>query len=447
MNILAIIQSALTEVDLNEVISVQPQQCNSFTRLMEIYRQDMTVTQSLEDCMAVCMAVHVAVALEGDPLWMYLVGAPSSGKSTICELLGSDEIHTRAMSKFTGLVSGSRQGTHLVPMFQGKCVVVKDGTVLLDSNPQTISQVFGELRDIFDGSLEAHYRNGVSASFSGISFGMIIGMTEKIYGMNMSALGERFLHVRLETTRDTEVIRNKRAIESIFNTTGRSLSEGNEIGDQRSFPVQRSFTAGFLSHLHSKVRQEDILKPKYTQDDIDLIQSLGDMIACSRAQAPRSREFGQNELLYDAVPEASTRVVKQIARLALTLCYVYGTNRITAPIRRLLVKTGLDTSYSRQHALIRSVALSEGLNRSMIAQKSSIPLETVTRRMDDLTSLGILYEATDSRPDRGRVVPKIYCTNWVQAAFRKVEEHAFPDEEDTRPKPPAGTNRRPHKRR
>lgn len=316
MNILAIIQSALTEVDLNEVISVQPQQCNSFTRLMEIYRQDMTVTQSLEDCMAVCMAVHVAVALEGDPLWMYLVGAPSSGKSTICELLGSDEIHTRAMSKFTGLVSGSRQGTHLVPMFQGKCVVVKDGTVLLDSNPQTISQVFGELRDIFDGSLEAHYRNGVSASFSGISFGMIIGMTEKIYGMNMSALGERFLHVRLETTRDTEVIRNKRAIESIFNTTGRSLSEGNEIGDQRSFPVQRSFTAGFLSHLHSKVRQEDILKPKYTQDDIDLIQSLGDMIACSRAQAPRSREFGQNELLYDAVPEASTRVVKQIARLA-----------------------------------------------------------------------------------------------------------------------------------
>ena len=168
-----VIRSSLSEIDLSEVVSIQPQACTSFAKLIEIYKQDMSVTRSLEDCLAICMATHLAVALEGDPLWIYLVGAPSSGKSTICELIASDEIHTRSLSKFTGLVSGSRQGSHLIPMLQGKCVVIKDGTLLLESSQQQLANVYGELRDIFDGSLNAEYRNGVSASFSNISFGMV----------------------------------------------------------------------------------------------------------------------------------------------------------------------------------------------------------------------------------------------------------------------------------
>jgi hypothetical protein len=431
-----LIRVSLSEIDLSEVVSIQPQACTSFHKLIEIYRQDMSVTQSLEDCLAICMATHLAVALEGDPLWIYLVGAPSSGKSTICELIASDEIHTRSLSKFTGLVSGSRQGTHLIPMLQGKCVVIKDGTLLLESSQQQLANVYGELRDIFDGSLNAEYRNGVSASFSNISFGMVIGITERIYSLNMSALGERFLHCRLDTSRDVEVDRNSRAIDSIFQSAARTNLEGNEAGDSRSFPKQRAYTAGLLSHLHTRIRNEEILRPGYTQSDKSLIQAIGDVIACSRAQAPRVREHGSpSELLYDASPEGSTRVVKQLSRLALCLCYVLGETRITPRIRSLLIKVGKDTSYGRQFNIISTIAKSKGLNRQSIAALCNIPLETISRRIDDLESLGILTTDLEThRPARGRSVPHLHCNPYIKDAFLKVLNEN-PNRPNPRPKP------------
>lgn len=432
-NVLEFVEQHLQEVDMQEVVTIEPQACDSFAKLMEIYRHDLTVTDSMVDCLALGMATHIAVALEGDPLWMYLVGAPSSGKSTICELLASDEIHTRPLSKFTGLVSGSRQGSHLVPLLQGKCVIVKDGTLLLESSPQQLANVYGELRDIFDGSLNAEYRNGVSASFSNVSFGMVIGITERIYSLNMAALGERFLHCRLETNREVETSRNRKAIQSIFEATARTRSEGNENGDARSFPKQRAYTAGFLSYLHTKLRNEDILRPGHDDHDIRLIQALGDVIACSRAQAPRSKEFGSSELLYDARPEASTRVVKQLSRLALCLCYVLGVNHITADIRRLLTKVALDTSFSRQHTIIKHVALSQkGLQRQGIAMATGIPLETISRRIDDLLSLGILISNdTEMRPVRGRTIPLLRCAPWIENAFRMIQKYENSSSNDT----------------
>ena len=425
MNITDLIRSALKEVKLDEVVTIQPQSCSSFEALMNVYEQDMVITPCFKDCIAICMATHIAVALDGDLLWLYLVSPPSGGKSTICDLLGADEIHTTPMDSLTGIVSGDRKGKHLVPLMQGKCVIVKDGTLLLESNPLQLANVFSELRAIFDGSLVKHFRNGVSAEFSNVSFGMIIGITERVYSLNMASLGERFLHCRLETTRDIEKIRNQKAVRGIFEHTGRTAFEGNDVGDSRSFPKQKAYTAGFLSHLHTKVRTGDILRPKYTDADVDLIQALADMIACSRAQAPRSKEFGTSELLYDARPEASTRVVKQLSRLALCLCYVLGVDSITQRIRILLTKVALDTAFSRQHNIIRTVALSQGgLTKTAISFQTAIPLETISRRIDDLISLGIFIpNDTDRRPSQGRTVPTLKCAGWIRDAFRMVEEH------------------------
>lgn len=444
MNLFTLIDESLTELDLNEVISIQPQSCSSFHRLMEIYSQDMIMTDSMRDCLAIGLATHISVALEGDPLWIYLVGAPSSGKSTICELLASDEIHTRSLSKFTGLVSGSRQGSHLVPLLQGKCVIVKDGTLLLESSPQQLANVYGELRDIFDGSLAVEYRNGVSASFTNVMFGMVVGITERIYSLNMAALGERFLHCRLDTDRDIEVARNRAAFGNIFSSMSRSTSEGNEVGDSRSFPKQRAYTAGFLSHLHSKIREGEILRPEHTQADLDYIQSLTDVVACSRAEAARSKEYGSSELLYDARPEAGTRVGKQLAKMAVCLCYVFGETRITPNIRRLIRKIAVDTSTGRQNKIINTVAQSKGMHKNGIAAQSQIPLETITRKIDDLVSLGILTSDHEAnRASHGRSISTYYCTDWIRDAFRKVYPYATAHRKNPRPQPRPKADSRP----
>lgn len=444
MNIIDYVGEHLTSIDFSTVTTVTPKSCNNFLELMEKWKEGMSVTQSLVDCAALCFAIHVSAKLEGDPLWSYLVGAPSSGKSTLCELIGADEFNTKPLSKFTGLVSGSREGNHLIPAMQGKCVVIKDGTLLLESTPQELANVYGELRDIFDGSLEAHYRNGVEASFKNISFSMVIGITEKIYALNMSALGERFLHVRLETTRETEQLRNRDAIDSIFQNSKVTVAEGNEEGDSRSFPLQRQFTAGFLAHLHGKMRNDEILRPRYTEEDKKLIQSIADVIACSRAAAPK--DF-KNEILYESRPEASTRVVKQIARVALSLCYVLGTKSITSEIRRLLVKMCNDTAYGRKFRIIREVAINEGITRSWMASKLDIPLQSCTNVLKDLMSMQILEErAEEERKGPGRKNKLLFCPKWIKNSFRTVANAATTSQhEDPEEKKPI--KRRPIKKK
>jgi len=428
MSLLNIINNALTRIDLDTVVTVKAKACHRFEELISVYKENLVITDSFVDCLAICCAVHIAVRLESDPLWIYLVGPPSSGKSTICDLLSSDEHHTRALSKFTGLVSGSRQGQHLIPLLQNKCVIVKDGTLLLESTPQQLANVYGELRDIFDGSLEARYRNGVSASFSNISFGMIIGITERIYGMNMSALGERFLHCRLETDRNNEILRNNSAITSLLQGIKLNVAEGNDDGDARSFPKQRAVTAGFLNHLHSRLSNETILLPKYKPEDITLIQALADVIACSRASVPRQRN---EDIAYTSRPEASTRVAKQLTRLAVCLCYVYGTNGFTEAIRNNLRKVALDTSFSKQHELIRCVALSaNGLNKSSLAVMAEMNIDTCTRRIEDMISLGIFNKEKEAtRNGRGRKLHVITCPDWIVSSFR-IAYHATKSSND-----------------
>jgi hypothetical protein len=415
-----LINASLTQIDLSEIEVVKAKHCVSFSELIDIYKEDLTVTQSFKDCLAICLAVHMAVKLEGEPLWLYLVGAPSSGKSTICELLSADEHHTRPLSKFTGLVSGSRQGQHLIPYLQNKCMVIKDGTLLLESTPQQLANVYGELRDIFDGSLEARYRNGVSASFNNISFGMIIGITERVYSLNMAALGERFLHCRLETTRETETERNETAIRRILSGCKLSVAEGNDEGDSRSFPKQRQYTAGFINHLHSRLSNEDIIRPSFTSEDCTLIQSLADVIACSRANAPRKHD--REEISYNSRPEASTRLVKLYSKLALCLCYVLGVNKITPEVRRLMCKCTVDTAHGRQFDILRSITLSQqGMNKQAVAVATSVPLETLNRKIEDLKSLGVLVQSKEEeRKVQGRRNHVLVTPTWVTNSFRRT---------------------------
>lgn len=422
MNLWEYIKEHTYRVDFDAVTTVKPKACRTLEELLQVYRQDLTVTKSLEDCLAICLAVHIAVKIDNDPLWIYLVGAPSSGKSTLCDLLSADEINTRPLSKFTGLVSGSRQGSHLIPLLHNKCVIVKDGTLLIESTPGQLANVYGELRDIFDGSLEAHYRNGVTASFNNIYFGMIIGITEAIYSVNMSALGARFLHCRLETERDIEVQRNKTAVASILQGARLTQAQGEEEGDHRSFPLQRQYTAGFLAHLHTTLTNDPILRPSYDPQRVDtLLQALADIVAVSRAKAATGHN---DKILYDSRPETSTRLVKQLSKVALCLCYVTGVKTITPEVERLTTKVAVDSSHSRQYYVVRTIALSvSGMTRSGVAQVTGIPLESCVQILKELESLQIVVtEDETQRKGPGRKNKLVTCPPWIRNAFNVLKQ-------------------------
>jgi hypothetical protein len=409
------------EVVLDEINVVSMAKCTSFEQLVDCYREDLTIDKSFIRCLAVGVAVHISRLLTGDPLWIYLVGPPSSGKSTICELLAAYEIGTKCLSKFTGLMSGMGEGNHLISRLIGLCVIVKDGTLLLDLSVQQLQNILGELRDIYDGSLEAFYRNGVEASFSGVTFSMIIAITEKVYTLSMSALGERFMHIRLEHSRELEAERNNRVIDTMFGGGIQRFDINNSAESVLKFPKQAAMTAGFLDHLTHKIKDEPLIQPHCSKEHRDLLRYLGIIIAASRGEP--AVDHRTQDVQYDATVESSTRVVKVLSRAAYCLCYVLGKKEIDQEVMDIVITMAHNTAFGRQYQMLHYIAMHDGIQRASLSQGVGIPLETVTRRIDALMTLDILEIAEGKRAERGRGVPSIKCVDWVQEAFRKVEKY------------------------
>lgn len=414
--------SCCKPVDWDAVTTVKPTVCRSFEDLLNVYTSStpaINVTPSFRDCLAICIAVHISIRIDGDPLWFYLVSPPSGGKTTLLEQLAGDGIHSFSLSKFTGLMTGDRRGTHLAPKLNGKCLIIKDGTLLLEGSKESISQIFGELRDIYDGSLAVDYRNGRSASFDNIHFSQLMGMTEAIYGVNTSMLGERYLHCRLEVSKEQEKLRSRQALSHVLGNSRSAIQDGEEEADSRAFAKQRAATAGFLQYLHAHIRdQAEILRPERTSRDESTIEAMADMIACCRAH-------NENEL-FDTRPESSVRVVKQLSRLALSLCYVLGTNTITGEVLRLVRKVCHDSCWGQQFRILQILCRNPaGLNRQAISVLTNIPLSSMDRRLKSMERMSILMSETEeSRIGRGRKNHVLKVPDWLRQSW----ELSFEDE-------------------
>ena len=107
--------------------------------------------------MAATVAITCSIEIPGEPLWAFLIGPPSSGKTTFIDSFGGNNELFDNLSKISAksLVSGWKDETDEEPSYlaklKDKTLFVKDFTVTLTDSPDSQREVFGLLTDIFDG--------------------------------------------------------------------------------------------------------------------------------------------------------------------------------------------------------------------------------------------------------------------------------------------------------
>jgi hypothetical protein len=335
----------------------------------------------------VMLAVVLSQRIDGSPVWLFLVGPPGSAKTAIVSALHEVE-QTYSTSTLTApsLISGANftgQGgdPSLIPKLNKKVLVVKDFTSILSLPDREQKEIFGILRDAYDGRCGKSFGNGVERHYES-RFTVLAATTPRIYDLaeQHAALGERFLKFlvgdNLHHESEDEVI--TKAIEN----ADRETAMRQELQD-----VVKAFLERTCVNRVAPVMPQDILAK---------IVSLAKFGA--RLRGSVSRDFYRNDIVMSRpMAEVGTRLGQQLAKLARGMAMVYGKPKVTEVEYHMVKKVMLDTISQRNEDVLRTMINAMGgadklapISMRELAAKTQYPFATIQRLFQDLVALQII---------------------------------------------------------
>ena len=414
----------------------------------EMTDNGILMNEDLKDCLAACIATVISMRLIGatDPVWLYVVGPPSSGKTLLLTAFQAVEGCTfRSSLGAHSLVSGWKEDERgrgrrrhespeedpsLIWKLSGGVLVIKDGTEILSLPEAEQRQIFGVLRGAYDGYVHRSYGNGVERRYDKhsdppfLGFGCLCGVTPIIHKYREAALGERFLKFNLREPSDdwTEAV-NIQALDNI--------GKERDAEDR----VQWAVTSFVVSCQH---RIDELLKsgkglPKWPDTYKKRLNGLVRIVAILRSNADKDWRTG--EYTHRVLPEAGTRLMKQLGKMGYMLCIEFGRSEIDEFIWKKVKRMAFDTCYGF-HADIIDEAMKQGgtTTRQHLSAALGIPLSTVSRRMEDLAFLGIVTVAgKGTTTPFGGKPPTLYTvTERVAGLWRQTQVDRSQDQSKRR---------------
>lgn len=339
------------------------------------------------DAIRVMLATHISQTLDGPPVWLFLVGPPGSAKTeTLSTLEQIPAIYTTSSLTAPSLISGAvwkdNGDPSLIPRLNGRTLVIKDFTSILAMRDAEKNEVFGILRDAYDGRCGKEFGNGVVRKYES-RFTVLAAVTPSIYALSSqhTALGERFLKFatgdNLIHVSETEVI--NRAIDNINKETA-MRAEMQDVVLQ--FIMRRIDLPALKDHPPT-------IPPTIKARIVNLAR-FG-----ARMRGTVSRDQFRNEIIISRPSaEVGSRLGIQLAKLAKSLAAVEGRPATNLDDYRILKKVVLDTIPQRTEDLIRFMVKAcptpmDYITAHDLAQMTRYPIMTVTRVLQDLTVLDV----------------------------------------------------------
>lgn len=385
-----------------KVVNLKPISFNTFRK---VYRNKLHANKNIEDALAIMFATVLSTKLTHDPLWVFMVAAAGGGKTL---MLRSLELCENCIFQSTltphclisGFVPPDGSDLSLLPLLEGKTLIVKDYTAIKSLPSGIQEEIYGILRDAYDGKVSKPFGHiGIKTYES--HFSMLAGVTHIIHGDNRATLGERFLKFELlrDHRSETHTDHIRSALESV-NKFAKIESQIREL-------AVRFFLNEFDPDKAPKV-------PKWaTERIIHLAQIVGTL----RTNVDRKHT---GELISRPRAEIATRIAKQLQKLSIALAWVFGKRVVDKNSFRIVEQVALDTAYGWTSDVFRTlVEAAKPLKLYEISVRSRIAESTVQRKLEDLIELGVV-SAKLLETERPGNPPKLYSiTPHVQNLWRR----------------------------
>ena len=320
------------------------------------------------DALTVTVAAVIANLLPGDPLWLFLVAAPSGVKTEyIASLNGLPKI--RSLSDLTAQTFASgmkaKNDPSLLPKLSyGTVLTLKDFTTVLSMHRDKRHEILSQLREIYDGAYSKSWGTGKTLNWKG-KIGLIAGVTTIIdtHYSFYQTLGERFIQYRISQPEPDEVAE----------VAMRNQGHEKQMREALATAVQE-----FVEELDLEV------VPELGLETIKKLAKLSSFVVLARSGVIRD-SYGSKEITYVPEPESPPRLAKQLALLAKSLM-ICGLSAEEA--YRLCCKVGFDSIHRIRVAVLRLLTKTEGaLSTASLAEATQYPTNTVRRYLEDLAAL------------------------------------------------------------
>lgn len=339
----------------------------------------------------------IANRLDGEPLWMFII-APSGATKT--ELLLSVSQAPRVVSTTAltphSLVSGANFAgggdPSLIPKLNGKVLIIKDFTTILNMNQMARDEILGILRDAYDGKTEKTFGNGIFRSYNS-KFGIIAGVTPAIelYIAGQTAFGERFLGFKIKIPESY-----KGRLVYLSKAMGNNQSE-SKMKEELSELGKR-----VLSHNYKEIPEiPEIFQKK--------LMTLALWTSIMRGTVTRDKY--SKEVIAKPFVELATRIVKQYTKLSTGIAMFRGKKKVTRAEYRVIKQVSISSVLSDLNELTKFMYHSgkdSWKEFREITKATRLPAENCRRKLEDLTMLNVIVKESKNMKSYYRIHEEMY---------------------------------------
>jgi len=365
-------------------------------------------TRPRYDLVDIALAVVVANRMTADPLWLFLVAPPSSGKTEIINSL-RDVPDVYPLSSITPQTFASgfeRKGveTSLLPRIDGKVIIMKDFGTVLQMYREKRGEILAQLREIYDGSFSKEWGNGKSLAWSG-KVGLLAGVTgviDREYALG-AILGERFLMYRVKGANARTLARRAIAQQAVW--------------QQEQRQALRQIVAGYLELLLP-------VAPSTPDDMIEGLAALAEFTATARSPVFFDARTGAIDLIPE--PEAPGRLAKQLSLLARALAVVRQETTVSLATYSTVVQVAHDSLPATRQVILQAVlANAVPANTTAIATATDYPTTSTRKYLEELAAVKLVIRLPEGQGKADRWTTSEALLALLDDIRRPVEETAL----------------------
>lgn len=330
----------------------------------------------IEDVEAIDILYGVALShyLPGEPVWLFIIGPPGGTKTELLRAFKGEPFYTISTLTPQTLISGlnSKRDVDLLPLLNGKVLVVKDFTSILSRDSKEQAQIFADLRDSYDGYLEKAFGSGVGKKGYDAKFDLIAGVTPAIdmYRVIHGILGERFLKCRIHTD-------EAKAIDKAAELMGKEDAMRNSLVNAVS---------NCIAYYAKRIQELPI--PTCESNLLEQIKAIGNITAKLRSEVARDRF---HTVLYYPEAEIGTRLTKQLLKLAQALAIFHEHDTIGHDEMQCLIRVARDSIPRQRLEIARALAdADEYLDSTKVGEVSNTPTQTAKETLEELWMLKLI---------------------------------------------------------